>query len=454
MGAALCLALWVGAVLPWSASAQVRTLTAVAFAGKRYVGIKDIAAMYGLPLVSPTPKSYLIRGQSVSLLFKENERRAILNGTTVWLHAPLTKLRGKWCISDADAQYVVDPIVRPSAYLSARGTRTVILDPGHGGKDPGAISAGGLQEKVLALDIARRTRAHLAAAGLNVVLTRNDDRFLELADRPKLAAQKGGDIFVSIHLNSTGGRAVQGIETFATAAKDYPATADGLLTRKHPEVPNNRFNHSSTALANQLQKALIGITRAEDRGLKRARFVVIRQATMPAALVECGFLSNVAETQKLSTPSYRETLAQGIAQGILNYFALVQRAKKELGAPLLQTPVSTLLATPPVAPSATTNRLLPAAAGTLPASPTPMAARAWGPAPGTATMNPAVRSARPISAVPVTVPAARIPSTTPAPAATPAPPTVAPAAIRPPAAIAPPPSHLLNPGLSQRPTEP
>jgi hypothetical protein len=87
-------------------------------------------------------------------------------------------------------------------------------------------------------------------------------------------------------------------------------------------------------LGNQLQRALVGITRAEDRGLKHARFVVLRNSAMPAALVECGFLSNAQEAQKLATPSYRETVALGIAQGILNYFALVNRAKVELGAPL------------------------------------------------------------------------------------------------------------------------
>ena len=129
----LCLA------VPNPACAQIRTLKAVSYAGKRYVALKDLAKMYGLSLKHQGKKSLLIRGQYTSLQFKTSGREATLNGCKIWLHAPVTKVRGKWSISDADAKYIVDPIVRPSAYLGARKTRTVVLDPGHGGKDPGTV---------------------------------------------------------------------------------------------------------------------------------------------------------------------------------------------------------------------------------------------------------------------------------------------------------------------------
>jgi N-acetylmuramoyl-L-alanine amidase len=90
---------------------------------------------------------------------------------------PVIKVRGNWSISDADAQFVVDPLVRPSAYLGSRGARTVVLDAGHGGKDPGTSSRTGYLEKDLVLDIALRARAHLAAAGIRVILTRDGDGF-------------------------------------------------------------------------------------------------------------------------------------------------------------------------------------------------------------------------------------------------------------------------------------
>ena len=452
IGWILLLALGIGLAAPAAASAQVRTLKAVAYAGKRYVALKDLAAMYGLPLTMPGGKALLVRGQYTSLQFTADGREAMLNGSKVWLHVPVIKVRGNWSISDADAQYVVDPLVRPSAYLGARGARTVVLDAGHGGKDPGTMSRTGYKEKDLILDVALRVKAHLAASGVRVVLTRDADRFWELEDRPYLAARGGGDLFVSLHLNATASRTVQGIETFVTAAENCPPTAESKVGGRYPAVPNNQFNHSNTVLGNQLQRAVIGITRAEDRGLKHARFVVLRNSAMPAALIECGFLSNALEAQKLATPSYRETLALGIAQGILNYFALVNRAKVELGAPLIQRPTQVAA---PLAPAP-----IPA-----PMAPVPMASRA---ASTSIVMSaPSVYAAAPTPAPAVSVPApAPVPQPIPAPAV-PEPPAAAPAPVpaapaptviaavpasasRPLQAIAPPPSMLLNPNLVTR----
>ncbi len=445
---------------PDPALAQVRTLKALTVSGKRYVALKDLAAMYGLPMTMPGGKAILIRGQYTSLQFAADGRESVLNGSKVWLHAPVVKVRGDWSISDADAQYVVDPLVRPSAYLRSRGTRTVVLDAGHGGKDPGTMGRTGLKEKDLALDIALRVKAHLAAAGVRVVMTRDGDRFWELEDRPYLAARGGGDVFLGLHMNAAASRAVRGIETYVTAVEAYPPTAESKLGGKYPAVPNNQFNHSNTALGHQIHRALVGITRAEDRGLKHARFVVLRNSAMPAALVECGFLSNPQEEQKLSTPSYRETVAQGIAQGVLNYLALVNRAKVELGAPLIQKPTQIAA---PLAPA-------PAPA---PMAPVPMAARAAStsivvlapsavalavpvvaaPAPvGVAVPAPAPVFAPPPPAVvvePVAAPVvAALAPAPPAPAAVA--PVPAPVVARPLQAIAPPPSKLLNPNLSTR----
>ncbi len=456
MGMALLLSLGIGLAAPETATAQVRTLKAVTYGGKRYVALKDLAAMYGLPLTLPGGKALLIRGQFTSLQFTADGRESMLNGSKVWLHVPVIKVRGNWSISDADAQYVVDPLVRPSAYLGSRGMRTVVLDAGHGGKDPGTASRSGALEKDLVLDIALRVKAHLAAAGVRVVMTRDADRFWELEDRPYLAARGAGDLFVGIHMNSALSRSVQGIETFVTAAENCPPTAESKLGGRYPAVPNNQFNHSNTALGNQIQRAVIGITRAEDRGLKHARFVVIRNSAMPAALIECGFLSNPQEAQKLSTPSYRETLALGIAQGILNYFALVNRAKVELGAPLIQkptqiaAPIAPAPAPAPMAPvpmaarAASTSIVISAPAAMAPVPMVPAPVQAPAPIPAPAPMVPAIPAETAVAPVPVQAPVPVAPAAeAPVPAAVAAP-VVAP---RPLQAIAPPPSKLLNPNL-------
>ena len=455
----LALVGWLAQPLP--AVSQVRTLKAVTYAGKRYVALQDLAAMYGLPLTTPGGRTLLIRGQYTSLQFTTDSREAMLNGCKVWLHMPVIKVRGLWSLSDADAQVVVDPVVRPSAYLGARGSRTVVLDPGHGGKDPGT-QGGGYKEKDLVLDIALRVKAHLAAAGIRVVLTRDADRFWELTDRPYLAARGGGDAFVSIHLNSAAARTVQGVETFVTAAENFPPTAESKTTGRYPAVPNNQFNHSNMLLGSQIQRALVGVTRADDRGLKHARFVVLRNSAMPAALVECGFLSNAQEAQKLATPSYRESVALGIAQGIMNYFALVNRARVELGAPLIQKPAQLAAPLAPVAPPA-------------PLPPVPMASRAVATsvvvsppaAPAPATVAPVPAPPPPAPPAPGIPPAPAAPPTpaapVPPPAAAPEPPAPPPAEPSPPAVkvrepavvvrplqpVAPPPAKLLNPNFAR-----
>jgi len=438
IGIACCLALGLILTLPGPAIAQVRTLKAVSYAGKRYVALKDLAKMYRLPLKAQGKKSLSIRGQYTSLQFTTSGREAILNGCKIWLHAPVTKVRGKWSISDADAKYIVDPLVRPSAYLGAGKTRTVVLDPGHGGKDPGTIGKSGIMEKVLVLDIARRVRAHLAAAGVRVVMTRDRDRFWGLKDRPYLAARGNGDLFVSIHVNAAGSRSAQGVETYVTPAENYPPTSDSRLNRKYPVKPNNRFNHSNTVLGSQIHKSVVGITRASDRGMKHARFAVLKNTAMPAVLIECGFVSNPQEEKRLSTPSYRETLAQGIAQGILNYLAIVNRAKAEMGAPLIQKPTQVAV---PVAP----------AAAPAPAAPIPMAARAWGPPPKPPpppVSAPVRRTAPPAAPVQPASAPVRVATPSPARSVQAAPPV----ATRPSKAIAPPPSMLLKSTLAPRPS--
>jgi len=436
IGICFVLAFGLCMTVPVPAEAQVRTLKAVSYAGKRYVALKDLARMYGLPLKTQGKKTLLIRGQYTSLQFTTSGREATLNGCKIWLHAPVTKVRRKWSISDADAKYIVDPLVRPSAYLGAGKTRTVVLDPGHGGKDPGTTGKNGSMEKVLVLDIARRVRAHLAAAGVRVVLTRDRDRFWELKDRTYLAAKAKGDVFVSIHVNSAGSRSAQGVETYVMPAENYPSTSDSRLNRKHPAKVNNRFNHSNTILGSQIHKSIVGITRATDRGMKHARFVVLRNSAMPAALIECGFVSNPQEEKRLNTPSYRETLAQGIAQGILNYLAIVKRARVEMGAPLIQKPTQVAV---PAVPAAAPAQV----------APIPMAARAWGPAPKP-TPAPAVvsapvkRTAPPSARIPVAAAPARVATPSSARRVRPVPP----AGTRPAKAIAPPPSMLLKSTLA------
>lgn len=295
--------------------------------GERYVALQDVAARYGLGFrVPPGPNVYL-QSKWSSVVFRVDSREMSYNGTLVWLHAPMIKLRGKWVITESDAKKIVDPMMRPSAYLSGRGYKVVVLDPGHGQLDRGARGRRGVEEKGVVLDIAKRVRLQLANAGIKVYLTRENDRFVVLEDRSVKAARWGADAFVSIHLNSATSRKPKGVETYILAACGYPATAGRSGSRmERTSYAGNRFDHSSAVLGYYLQKSLVEKTRAEDRGLRRARFVVLRNAPCPAALVECGFVSNPDEEARILTNEHREKIALGISRGILEYINTVKRA--------------------------------------------------------------------------------------------------------------------------------
>ncbi|MGK7926902.1 MAG: N-acetylmuramoyl-L-alanine amidase [Spirulina sp.] len=193
---------------------------------------------------------------------------------------------------------VARPPVTPAPAPVRRTPRTrvvVTLDPGHGGRDPGAIGVGGLQEKNVILPISREVAQILEKHGVTVVLTRRDDRFVSLSGRAAMANRAGSDIFVSIHANSAGRSRTQvnGAETF------YYATG--------------------RRLAQNIQNRIIRDTGMKNRGVKQARFYVLRHTAMPAALVEVGFVTGRSDAAKLSSPRFRSQMAQAIANGILDY---------------------------------------------------------------------------------------------------------------------------------------
>ena len=178
--------------------------------------------------------------------------------------------------------------------------RTVCLDPGHGGKDPGN-EVGSNQEKQHTLLLAKEVRAQLARAGLKVTLTRSTDSFVELPARPELAKRRSADLFVSLHFNAAeaGRSTVQGAEVYCLT----PAGASSTNARGEGNgggwFPGNRHNEQNLYLAYQVQKALTRNLAVEDRGVRRARFAVLRDAVMPAVLIEAGFLSHPVEGRQI-----------------------------------------------------------------------------------------------------------------------------------------------------------
>src|SRR5436305_1049901 len=168
---------------------------------------------------------------------------------------------------------------------------TVVIDPGHGGSDPGGIPGQIVPEKTVALDTALRLQKLLQRAGLRTVMTRSTDIFVPLSVRSAIADAERDAIFVSIHYNASPRSSAHGIETYSES---------------------NR----SAVLAARIQRQIVTRVSTENRGIRSAEFYVLRKCRLPAVLVECGFLTNPVEAQLALTPEYRETVAEQIAGGI------------------------------------------------------------------------------------------------------------------------------------------
>jgi len=271
------------------------------------------------------------------LRFFDGSRRLEFNGTLLWMSGATTtntvtntlaqaegtntlEVVRQRTIAQADVDTVLAPLLTPTDQTN-RSDRSdhpapfiVILDPGHGGDDPGAVVADMPHEKALVLDVARRVRHRLRAAGIKVRMTRSGDKTLTLAERPDFARLRHGSVLVSIHANKASNASARGIETFIMPAAGFPSTADTVPVAE--SYPGNLHDAASLQLAYLLQRELINQTQTVDRGVKRARFEVLRLAPCPTALVEIGFVSNVDERKRLAETQYRNRIADGIALGI------------------------------------------------------------------------------------------------------------------------------------------
>jgi N-acetylmuramoyl-L-alanine amidase len=261
-----------------------------------------------------------LSNHSSKVVLAVDSREAQVNGVTVWLLFPAVAHNGAVWLTQLDADLTLCPLLSSPRGRSGARIRTICLDPGHGGKDPGN-RVGTKQEKQYTLLLAKELRTQLVRAGFKVTLTRSTDAFIELPTRPELAKRRSADVFVSLHFNAadTERNSVQGAEVYcltpagasSTNARGEGAGAGGF--------PGNRHNDLNLFLAYQLQKALTRNLAVEDRGVRRARFAVLRDASMPAVLIEAGFMSHPAEGRKIFTSAYRQKMARAILEGLLAY---------------------------------------------------------------------------------------------------------------------------------------
>jgi N-acetylmuramoyl-L-alanine amidase len=255
---------------------------------------------------------------------RSDARRAQINGVPVWLAFPVLYQNGSALVSQTDLSETLGPVLRPPGTAPGIKVKTVCLDPGHGGKDPGN-RAGSNEEKKYTLLLAQEAGAQLRAAGFNVVLTRNTDTYVDLSARPEVARKRHADLFISLHFNSTeeGRNEVKGVEVYCCT----PAGAHSTNARGEGDtrwVEGNRTDEKNMLLAYEIDKSYQKNLDTEERGVKRARFEVLREATVPAILIEGGFMSHPTECKKIYDPAYRKQMAHAIVQGVLAYKAAVR----------------------------------------------------------------------------------------------------------------------------------
>lgn len=229
---------------------------------------------------------------------------------------PVRRRSGSSYFSLVDLNTVLRPLFTTSQSVRRHPLRKIVLDPGHGGFDRGAAGSRVI-EKNFSLRLALRTAEILRRCGYTVLLTRNSDRLIPLNSRVAFANTARADIFVSLHCNASTDRRADGIESYCLTPAGAASTNQKRISAV--KCPGNKLDPNNFLLAFELHRALLNRTRANDRGVRRSRFAVLRDLNMPGALLEVGFLSNPGEETRLSNAAYVEQLARGIAVGIINY---------------------------------------------------------------------------------------------------------------------------------------
>ena len=228
---------------------------------------------------------------------------------------------------------------RPAVYKTSKATQqqtskpfaVVVLDPGHGGQDSGAM-CGGFMEKDLTLDVARRVDRLLDSEGVATLMTRLGDSYVSLADRAAFGNRVNDSIFISIHFNEDNKPVASGVETYYAAHQINSDSAFGSWFPFFSRLASNSPKPESQSLAGFIQEALVARTGSLNRGTQAKQFFVIANVTSPAVLIEGGFITNKDELTKLASEDYRDQLAAAVADGILRYRDVVGQRKSAVAA--------------------------------------------------------------------------------------------------------------------------
>ena len=318
------LLLTAGSVLAQTTAFAADDWQIIKVSGHDYLSVDNISRFYGLPagIIAAGHKAQFETVKN-PLEFVSGSRETMINGVRSWLCFPVIEQDGKFLVSRTDVAKTIEPLVRPHRVPNVGNIQTVVLDPGHGGSDKGQVSRYGC-EKDFALDVARKVRPLLQAKGVRVIMTREGDYFVPLEVRAKIANAARNAIFVSIHFNASNDDPnATGFEIFSFTPRGAPSTSDSAVAASSLNMqPGSEVDSQSLALSACIYHSLLGHIPDYDRGIKRARFAVLRLTKVPAVLIEGGFLTERGESKLIANKDWRAKLAGAISVGIENYRAL------------------------------------------------------------------------------------------------------------------------------------
>ncbi|MCM8760683.1 MAG: N-acetylmuramoyl-L-alanine amidase [Candidatus Omnitrophica bacterium] len=341
-----------------SLQADIRT-----FGGFEYVPLTRLCDVYSISCKWDTvARTATVQRDSNIIVLREGSERILVNGTERSLDRPVMVSGAVVYVPLSFVRNNIAPMIttRPTIPTSVRvpeatvpsarkfTIRTVVLDTGHGGKDVGAVGRGlKLQEKDVALALSKRIKQILENSGIKVIMTRSDDTFIPLPKRADMANSSSADIFVSIHVNASRSRLLRGFECYYLSdatddnARALAAFEDSSLKlsdsaeaehSKHLDktlwdmtLSENRMESGELAsyICSSVEESLL----LKNRGVRSARFYVLKNTNIPSVLVEAGYISNRADELKLKDPRFLDQLAEAIARGILRYKERYERTE-------------------------------------------------------------------------------------------------------------------------------
>ena len=291
--------------------------------GRRYVQIEDVTTFYKLNPPQIEGNTFTLTGQGRTIRGSAGGREVLINNVKYVLCFDMVTKGGKFLISAMDVTKIIEPVMRPGKIKDATAVRTVILDAGHGGHDSGAKGPLG-SEKDAALDVVLHAKKLLEESGYNVRMTRMTDVFIQLENRPAMANKYPNAIFVSVHFNKSNVGGASGIETYALAPRGVPSMDEEHLSYSdYKPYPGHLRDSENTALATAMHSSLLRHLRLYDRGIKRARFLVIRDIVIPGVLLEGGFMNHPFDSRQIAGTAYRDAFARAILEGVNRYRSAV-----------------------------------------------------------------------------------------------------------------------------------